>query len=145
MILVDLNLLVYAVNRDAPDHKAALAWWEDCLSGDEPVALAWSVVLGFLRVSTLPALPRPLCCEDALKVVDDWLKQPVVVLLHPSDRHWDVLRELLIGTGTAGNLTSDAHLAALAMEYGAVLYSSDNDFRRFEPELRFRNPLQRKR
>ncbi len=141
MKLVDLNVLLYAVNSDAPLHREAVTWWEDCLSGDEPVGLAWSVILGFLRVSTLPVLPAPLSCEAALTVVEDWLAQPSVVVLSPTTRHWVILRDLLAGSGTAGNLTSDAHLAALALEYDAVLCSTDHDFRRFEPELKLLNPL----
>lgn len=145
MKLVDLNLLLYAVNEDAPHHREALSWWQECLSGDEEIGLAWSVLLGFLRVSTLPLMPAPLSCETALEVVEDWLAQPQVIVVSPSARHWSILRDLLQASGTAGNLTSDAHLAALAIEYDAVLCSTDHDFRRFEPDLKLLYPLVRKR
>ena len=141
MRVVDLNLHIYAVNEDAPSHRAARRWWEDCLSAEEPVALAWAVVLGFLRLTTHPRIvPRPLSPEQALAVMDDWLAQPPARILVPTERHYGILRELLLPCGTAGNLTTDAHLAALTIEHGATLYSADNDFRRFE-RLRWVNPL----
>lgn len=141
MILVDLNLLLYAINEDAPRHRSAKAWWEACLSGETPVGLAWLVVLGFLRVTTHPrVMPSPLSAREAVSVVDDWLQQPMVRLVEPSERHWEILTTLLDELGTAGNLTSDAHLAALAIEHGARLCSTDNDFSRFE-HLRWENPL----
>lgn len=141
MIIADLNLLVYAVNEDSPDHERAKGWLEDCLSGHETVGLAWVVVLGFLRITTHPrVLPRPLRTEQALAVVDDWIAQPVVRLLEPTDRHWPLLRELLAELGAAGSLTTDVHLAALAIEHGALLCSADRDFGRFR-NLRWSNPL----
>lgn len=142
MKVVDLNLLLYAVNQDAPQHARARAWWEQAVAEDEPVGLAWTVALGFIRLATRPGLfPRPLACGEALDVVEGWLALSNVLTLHPGERHWPVLRDLLRGAGTAGNLTTDAHLAALAIEYGATLYSSDNDFTRFGRELRFVNPI----
>jgi toxin-antitoxin system PIN domain toxin len=140
--VVDPNLLLYAVNEDAPHHEAARTWWEGVLAADEPIGLAWAVVLGFLRLSTRPGLfPRPLTCEQALDVVEQWLQRPSVLVLHPGQRHWEVLRALLEQAGTAGNLTTDAHPAALAIEYDADLFSSDNDFARFRAIMRFTNPL----
>lgn len=142
MKLVDLNLLLYAINTEAPHHQRAHAWWEATLSGTETVGLAWPVVLGFLRLSTRPGLfPQPLTCEQALQVLDEWIQQPVVVLLNPGERHWALLRGLLEKAGTAGNLTTDAFLAALAVEYDAELCSADTDFLRFPPPLRYLNPL----
>ena len=142
MKVVDLNLLIYAVNADAPLHRPARAWWETTLSGSEAVGLGWSVVTGFLRLSTRPSLfPHPLAVEEALDVIEDWLRRPAVIAIHPGERHWDVLRGLLERAGTAGNLTTDAHLAALAIEYNATLYSTDTDFARFQPGLRYLNPL----
>jgi len=139
--VVDLNLLLYAVNEDAPEHAPARAWWESTLNGEEQVGLAWAVVLGFLRLSTRRGvLPRPMGAAEALDVVDEWVAHPLVTLLHPGDSHWEILRGLLDATGTGGNLTTDAHLAALALEYDAVLYSTDRDFARFRP-LRFVNPI----
>jgi uncharacterized protein len=139
--VVDLNLLLYAVNRDSPRHAAARAWLEQALSGDEPVGLPWVVLLGFLRVATSERiLPHPLTATQALGVVDGWLAQPPVVVPAPGDGHWRVLRELLRVAGAAGNLTTDAHLAALAIEQGAELCSTDADFARFRG-LRWVNPL----
>jgi toxin-antitoxin system PIN domain toxin len=141
MKLVDLNLLIYAVNRDAPHHKAAKKWWEDCLSGSAPVALAWIVILGFLRIMTSGRImPAPLTDAQAMEMMDDWLKQPAVIVLSSTEKHWHIFRELIAPLGTAGNLTSDAHLAALALEHGATLYSADNDFSRFR-RLKWKNPL----
>lgn len=141
MKLLDLNLLLYAVNRDSAPHRPAKAWLERVLSGDEPVAIAWVVLLGFLRVATSHrVLPRPLAAEQALGVVEGWLALPSVVALSPGDEHWRILRELLGASGTAGNLTTDAHLAALAIEHGCELCSSDGDFARFG-RLRWVNPL----
>jgi toxin-antitoxin system PIN domain toxin len=141
MKIVDLNLLLYAVNRDAPHHDAARDWWEGCLSAEEPIGIPWAVVLGFLRITTSGrVMPRPLAPEDALALVDDWLAQPMVRLPVPTERHWDILKQLISPHGTAGNLTTDAHLAALAVEHGAVLCSADRDFGRFEL-LTWENPL----
>ena len=142
MKLVDLNLLIYAVNRDAPHHTAARRWWEDCLSGSEPIGLAWAVILGFLRITTHPrVMPHPMTSEQAIDVVDDWLCQPVVHVVSPTERHWDIFRQLVKPLGTAGNLTMDAHLAALAVEHGATLCSTDVDFSRFRM-LQWTDPLE---
>ncbi|MGE0492479.1 MAG: type II toxin-antitoxin system VapC family toxin [Vulcanimicrobiota bacterium] len=142
MKLVDLNLLLYATNRDAPGHEEAREWWEQTLSREETVGLAWVVVLGFLRITTRPAIfSQPLTPEQAIDTVSSWLSLPVVVEIHPGARHWSILQSLLRQSGTAANLTTDAHLAALAIEYDATLCSRDHDFRRFEPELRFLDPL----
>jgi len=139
--LPDTNLLLYAADEDAELHDAALQWMEETLSGTETVAFAWVAVLGFIRIGTNPALyDIPMRVERALEVVDGWLAQPCVTIVHPTDRHAAVLRDLFTRVGTAGNLTTDAHLAALAVEHGATLYSSDNDFSRF-PGLRWVNPL----
>lgn len=141
MKLLDLNLLIYAVNRDSAQHRRARAWLEQVLGGDEPVALPWNVVLGFLRITTNPRiLPGALSVEDAVAVVDGWLAQPGVRLVSPGGEHWRILRSLLVSSGTAGNLTTDAHLAALAIEHGAELCSTDTDFARFA-KLRWVNPL----
>ncbi|HTD07699.1 MAG TPA: type II toxin-antitoxin system VapC family toxin [Solirubrobacteraceae bacterium] len=141
MRLPDTNLLLYAADEDAELHDAALQWMEEALSGTETVAFAWVALLGFVRIGTNPALyDIPMRVERALEVVDGWLAQPCVTIVHPTDRHAAVLRDLLTRVGAAGNLTTDAHLAALALEHGATLYSSDNDFSRF-PGLRWVNPL----
>lgn len=141
MQVVDLNLLLYATNADAPQHSKARSWWEGALNGDEQVGLPWPVALGFLRLTTRGGiLPRPLTPRQALDTLEEWIEHPQVVLLHPGEGHWAILRELVEATGAAGNLTTDAHLAALTIEYGATLYSTDVDFGRF-PTLKFRNPL----
>jgi hypothetical protein len=139
--LVDLNLLLYAVNRDSARHARAKAWLDRTLTDGDPVALPWAVLLGFLRLATSPRVfPEPLSATQALSVVDGWLARPAVVTLSPGDDHWRMLRDLLVESGTAGNLTSDAHLAALAMEHGAELCSTDADFGRFRG-VRWVNPL----
>ena len=141
MKLVDLNLLIYAVNRDSPNHEAARSWLENVLSGDERVGLPWVVLLGFLRITTSRLImPRPLPVGQALDVVDGWLAQPQVQVLHPGEDHWRHLRILLLDCGAAGNLTTDAHLAALAIGNGATVCSTDNDFGRFA-RLEWTNPL----
>jgi toxin-antitoxin system PIN domain toxin len=141
MKLIDLNLLLYAVNSDSAHHTRAKVWLEAVLSADEPVALPWVVLFGFLRISTNPRiLSRPLPPSRAMGIVDGWLALPVVLPLAPRRDHWRLVRELLTGTGTAGNLTTDAHLAALAIENGCELCSADADFQRF-PHLRWVNPL----
>jgi toxin-antitoxin system PIN domain toxin len=139
--VVDLNLLIYAVNEDALQHERARRWWEAVLSGAETVGLAWSVILGFIRLTTNSrVMPRPLAPEQAFAVIDDWLGHPFVTAIEATERHWAIVKELLLPLGTAGNLTSDAHLAALAIEHGARLVSTDNDFSRFAG-LRWMNPL----
>ena len=141
MILVDANLLIYAVNQDAPLNQKAKPWLESVLSGKETVGFSWNVLLAFLRLTTRPGLfRRPLPVNTALDLVASWLDQTSATLVHPGPRHLSVLRELLQPLGTGGNLTSDAHLAALAIEHGAELCSSDTDFARF-PGLKWRNPL----
>ena len=141
MIVVDLNLLLYAVNRDSTHPRAAKAWLEDVLSGDEIVGFAWAVVLGFIRLTTNRQIfAAPLSVDDALAVVDSWLEQPNAHVLSAGDQHWTILRELLASAGAAANLTTDAHLATLAIEHGAELCSTDPDSARFR-QLRWRNPL----
>ena len=141
MIIVDVNLLIYASNVDSPHHQRALAWWRRTLSDDEPVGLPWAVVLGFLRITTHPrAQPRPLTPAQAMDAIDEWFRQPIVRIIEPTSRHWELVKELLAPLGTAGNLTTDAHLAALTIEHGGRLFSMDEDFDRFEG-LRWTNPL----
>lgn len=141
MKVVDLNVLLYAVNRDSAHHARARSCVEALFSGEETIGLPWAVILGFLRVATNPrVLARPLTVDQALESVDSWLAQPPVVALHPGDEHWRLLKALVTEAGAAGNLTTDAHLAALGIENGAELVSTDADFARFR-HLRFMNPL----
>ena len=142
MKIVDINLLIYAINRDAPHHVKAKQWLEDALSGEEPLGFAWIVILGFLRIITnTRIMPEPLAADVAIELIEEWLSQPASLTVEPSRRHWSILKELITPLGTAGNLTSDAHLAALSIEHGARLYSTDNDFSRFT-SLRWTNPIQ---
>jgi uncharacterized protein len=137
----DLNLLIYAVDETSPRHDQARQWLEDILSDSEEIGFAWIVIVGFVRLTTNPQIfEQPLEAEAALDFVEGWLAQPPATVVNPSHRHLDLLRDLLGPVGTAANLTSDAHLAALAIEHGAELLSCDADFSRFEG-LRWRDPL----
>jgi toxin-antitoxin system PIN domain toxin len=139
--LPDVNLLLYATDETSPRFTAANAWLDDILNGEETVAFAWSVLLAYLRLTTKNlVVSAPLSVDDALAIVDGWLRLPNVIVVHPTDRHLVLLRELLVPLGAGGNLTADAHLAALAIEHGATLCSSDGDFRRFAG-LRWEDPL----
>jgi toxin-antitoxin system PIN domain toxin len=141
MIVPDVNLLVYAYNSGAPHHVTARRWWEDTLSRKAPVGLPWVVALGFVRLVTHPrVLAPPLPPEVAIGHVRSWLARPGVRHLEPGPRHLDLLAELVRAAGVAGSLTTDAHLAALAIEHQCELHSNDADFARF-PGLRWHNPL----
>jgi hypothetical protein len=140
MKLVDLNVLLYAVNRDSPLHEPVRSWLERVLSADEPVGLPWIVLLGFLRLATnARVFARPLTAIQAIEQVEAWLVHPNVRSVRETDEHWQILKELVRQTGTAGNVTTDAHLAALAISHGATLASCDADFNRFR-HLRWENP-----
>jgi toxin-antitoxin system PIN domain toxin len=141
VILIDANILLYAVNKDAAQHARAKSWLETALSGTETIGLPWTVLLAFLRLTTRPGLFRnPLHIGTAFDLMDLWLERTSVSIVHPGPRHGTILRELLEPFGTGGNLTSDAHLAALALENRAELCSSDSDFLRFRG-VKWRNPL----
>ncbi len=132
MVITDANVLLYAVDTASDHHEESLAWLERSLSGAEAVGLSWIVLLAFVRVGTNPAiLPHALTADEATGQVQAWLGAPAAVVLEPTARHADLLRGLLLESGTAGNLTTDAHLAALAIEHGAELVSYDRDFARF--------------
>jgi toxin-antitoxin system PIN domain toxin len=142
VILVDANLLLYAYNPSFDRHQEAREWLEGVLSRSDPVCLAWATILAFLRIATNPrAFEYPLSIEEAILIVSDWLELPTVTILEPGNRHWAVLTELLSQTQVRGSTVMDAHLAALAIEHGAVLCTSDRDFARF-PNLRMLNPLE---
>jgi toxin-antitoxin system PIN domain toxin len=141
MILIDTNLWLYACLEELPQHRQAKSWLESVMGADEPIALAWNVVLAVLRLTTQQRLlQRPLRPQQALELVESWIDQPLVQVVEPGPQHWTLLRLLLEQAGTIGNLTNDAHLAALAIEHHCTLCSADNGFRRFNG-LRFRNPL----
>ena len=141
MILVDANILLYAVNASAGNHHSARRWLENTLSDDVELGFPWVVLLAFLRISTHRAiLENPLPVDTALDYVNSWLQQPGSSIVHPGRRHWEILRNLIKLSGTGGNLTTDAHIAALALENSAKLCSADYDFNRFPGVLHF-NPL----
>lgn len=133
MKLVDANVLLYAVNSDAPHHERSRRWLDDALSGGDTVAFAWIALLAFIRISTRPDLfPSPLTMDEAMDRVDSWLAAPGAVVLEPTPDHSGVLRRLLAPLATAGNLVNDAYLAAFAVEHHCAIVSFDNDFGRFE-------------
>ncbi len=141
MKLLDANVLLYAYDASSPLNEEASSWFSRILSGTETVAFSWLVIIAFLRLSTQASVfVDPLTIDEALDLVDAWLDQPNAMIIHPTQRHSEVLRGLLAPFGSAGNLTSDAHLAALAIEHGAELCSCDRDFGRF-PGVRWRDPL----
>jgi uncharacterized protein len=140
MILPDVNVLVHAHNADSAVHEKARLWWNSCLGGTEGVGLAWAAILGFVRITTnRRVVARPLAVGSVMDRIESWLALPHVHVAQPSDRHFVRLRAELERLGAAGNLTTDAHLAVLAMERGYVLYSTDADFARFAG-LRWVNP-----
>jgi toxin-antitoxin system PIN domain toxin len=139
--LPDVNLLLYAVDSTSPRHTAAKAWLEARLSGSETVGFAWVTLLGFLRISTRSGVFfTPLTSPQAFGLVEGWLARPNVVPLDPTPDHIGTMARLLAPLGTAGDLVTDAHLAALAIEHGATLESCDHDFGRFAG-LRWEDPL----
>lgn len=141
MISIDANLLIYAYNASTPQHPAARKWLEQVLSAPEPVRLGWSTVHSFLRIVTHPRIfPRPFSIRDARAFVEEWFLQPSVAILEPGELYWSIFRELLTAGQVRGDLVMDAHIAALAIEHGAVLCTTDKDFARFD-KLRVRNPL----
>ena len=141
MVVPDANVLLYAVDTRSAHHEESLAWLDSSLGGGEAVGFSWTVLLAFIRVATSPTiLPNPLSADEATAQVQAWLGAPAAVVLEPTTRHGDLLRGMLIESGTAGNLTTDAHLAVLAMERGYVLHTTDADFARF-PGLRWVNPF----
>lgn len=141
MIVPDINLLVFAYNAAAPRHDAARGWWEGLMTGRERIGIPWAVTIGFVRLVTHAAvLEHPLPPGAAMDRVRQWLTREHVQALDPGPRHLGILERLFESTGVGGNLTTDTHLAALAIEHQAELHSSDADFARF-PGLRWHNPL----
>ena len=141
MIVPDVNLLVHAYNADSPRHDRARKWWETALNGSKPVGLPWAVLLGYLRLTTnRQILAAPLSASAACDHIRSWLNRPVASIIHTGDGHAEILFGLLEHVGTASSLTTDAHLAALAIEHQADLHSTDADFGRF-PGLRWVNPV----
>jgi uncharacterized protein len=138
--LVDANVLVYAVDEDAPNHEVARSWLDGALSGAATVGLSWVALLAFIRLVTNGRIfPAPLGVEDALARVDAWLGQPAAIVVEPTERHWATVSDLLATAGIGGNLVNDAHLAALAVEHRGVVVTYDTDFARF-PGVRWERP-----
>jgi toxin-antitoxin system PIN domain toxin len=141
VILVDANLLLYAEDSLSECHETARAWWDERLSGSDPVCLCWPVLMAFIRIGTNPRLHRrPLTRKEACARVQSWFVQPCARLIQPTDQHWPLLQQMLNEGNAAGNLVSDAHLATLAVEHNCVLQSTDTDFARF-PSLKWENPI----
>jgi toxin-antitoxin system PIN domain toxin len=141
VIVPDVNLLVYAVHQESPEHLRARPWLDALLAGDEPVGFPWVVLMGFVRITTNPrVMHAPWSVDEAVTLVDQWLAQPASTVIDPTGEHWRILSRLLREGGRGASLTTDTHLAALCIERGAVLHSADNDFARFK-SLRWVNPL----
>ncbi len=141
MIIPDINLLIYAYNKDAPHHEQARDWWENAMSGQQTIGLPWVVSLGFLRLMTnRKVLAFPLDASEALSHVRSWMQRPQVQLLQPGPRHLEILESFAQQNLLSSALITDAHLAALVIENQAAIHSNDSDFDRF-PGLRRHNPL----
>ena len=141
MILVDANLLLYAEDQLSPHHGAARAWWDAELSGSSPVCLCWTVLGAFIRIGTNPRVfEHPLSLDQAISRIQSWTDQPCTRIVGPTERHWIVFQKMLREGQAVANLVTDAHLAALAVEHGCELISTDSDFSRFSG-IRWRNPL----
>ena len=142
MILIDANVLIYAHHAGVAEHQRSKAWLERSLESDEPVGFAWITLLAFLRITTSPRpFPAPFSAQEAASIVSGWLGNSSASVLHPTERHWTILSSLLADSQARGPLIMDAHLAALAIEHGATLCTTDRDFTRFKG-LRLVNPLE---
>jgi toxin-antitoxin system PIN domain toxin len=145
LILIDANLLLYAYDPHSEHHAESKAWLESTLSGSQLVRIAWVTVWAFLRITTSSRVyEHPLSIAEAEDAVSSWFAQPVVAPLEPGERHWEILRRLSKDGQVTGSLVMDAVLAAIAVEHGATLYTTDRDFARFG-ELRWTNPIAPKR
>ena len=141
MILVDANLLLYAYHPRADQHDKSRAWLESMLSNRELVRFAWLTLWAFLRIGTNPrAFDQPLTVSEAQAAISSWLAQPSASILEPGERHWDILSDVLRKGQTSGPLVMDAVLAAIAIEHGATICTTDRDFARF-PGVKWMNPL----
>jgi len=141
LILVDANILLYAQDSLSPHHQQAREWWDGRLSQGGPVCLCWTVLSAFIRIGTNPRVfDHPLSLEQALARVQSWLDQPFTRVVRPTEQHWTIFQQMLTDGQAVANLVTDAHLAALAIEHGCELASTDSDFARF-PKLKWSNPL----
>ncbi len=140
MMIVDANVLLYAMSAPSEHHRTSRSWLDDALNGTESVGLPWLSIVAFVRLSTLrTVLPVPLTPDESFGVVESWLAQPPAVLLEPGPNHLATMRRLIAAMGRAGNLVNDAHLAALALEYDGEVVTFDSDLGRF-PGVRWRTP-----
>ena len=141
MILIDANLLLYAYHPRAEQHQKSRVWLETVLSGPDLVRFAWLTLWAFFRIATnARVFERPLSTSEAEAAISSWLAQPVAGILEPGERHWGILRDLVDDGQATGPLVMDAVLAAIALEHGATLCTTDRDFSRFSG-LRWTNPL----
>jgi uncharacterized protein len=141
VIVLDANILLYAYDADSDKHAKARAWVEEVFSGASPVGLPWQTLLAFMRIVTNPRLTgKRFTTVEVADLVDQWVKQPNVRLLGPGDNHWSFLRQMIVDGQVRGPLITDAQLAALTIEYGGILHTTDRDFSRF-PGLRWKNPI----
>jgi toxin-antitoxin system PIN domain toxin len=141
MIVLDVNLLLHAYDGRSNHHEKARLWWQSATAGPELIGLPWQTIHAFLRISTDARISgNHVRMEDALALVEEWMNLPNVRVLVPGERHFNLLRRMLIEGQARGPMVTDAQLAAITIEYGGVLYSTDRDFARF-PGLRWVNPL----
>jgi toxin-antitoxin system PIN domain toxin len=141
MIVLDVNILLYAYDTASHEHRQARKWVEEVFSGDQPIGLPWHTLTAFIRILTYPGLlGERFTMGQALAIVDQWAEMPHVRTLSPGERHWKLFRDMLVNGNVRGKVTTDAALAALTIEYGGVLHTNDRDFARF-PGLRWVNPL----
>lgn len=141
MIVVDANILLYAYDSDSDKHTTARAWVEQVFSDASPVGLPWQTVSAFMRIVTNPRLTgKRFTVAEVVEIVERWLNQPNVRILGPGDNHWSFFRQMMVEGQTRGPLVTDAQLAALTIEYGGILHTTDRDFSRF-PGLRWKNPI----
>lgn len=141
MIVLDANILLYAYDSDSDMHAKARAWVEEVFSDASAVGLPWQTVAAFMRIVTNPRLSgKRFTADEVVAVVDEWINHPNVRLLGPGDNHWTFVRQMIVEGQARGPLITDAQLAAITMEYGGVLHTTDRDFSRF-PSLRWENPI----
>lgn len=141
MIVPDINLLLYAYNDNSPFHNTARQWWENTINGSEPVGIPWVVSTGFIRLmANASTMASPVSAAEAARYVDEWFQYEHIVPINPGDDHLKYLRQNLQVPGAGRNLVADAHIAAIAMEHQAEVYTNDSDFDRF-PGLTRHNPL----
>jgi toxin-antitoxin system PIN domain toxin len=141
LILVDANILLYAEDSLSSFHQKAREWWDGQLSGTGPVCLCWTVLSAFIRIGTNPRVfESPLSLEQSLDRIQSWIDQPCTRIIRPTERHWTIFQQVLKDGQAVANLVTDAHIAALALEHGCTVASTDADFARFS-KLKWINPL----